>query len=408
MLRKVLAMLPHEERYRSMWKNFAQSIGLLTIAMMAALYSSGAGRGGRVASAGISALLALGIAVWVGVRFVPRLARGVDWDWIPFLTQYQITRPGWMFFAAVATVLLSAINTNNNLLYMVLSAMLAVLVLSGFLSALNFRFVNFDLRLPETGFVGEALLFSLHLKNQKQVFPTFSLRVESSKDSVMRFKPFYFAVVHPGTQASQSAIATFGRRGSYAIEALRVSSRYPFGFFSRTRSYPVQASCICFPAIIPREQMDFASPDLRGSQMRFERGRGHDLHTIRDYVPSDSARQVHWKASAKTNSLKTREYAAEEGRRVVLAFDRFGKPGDSERFEEMVSYAASMVFHLTKEDMDITFVSDEWQSREGGPEVLLESILTYLAVVEMSPDAGAPDVDRSSRPLVVSIRDKRS
>src|SRR5437879_2882130 len=68
-----------------MWKNFGTSIGLLTIAMMAALYSSGAGRDGRVFAAAISAFVALGIAVWVAFRFVPRLAAGVDWQWLPFL-----------------------------------------------------------------------------------------------------------------------------------------------------------------------------------------------------------------------------------------------------------------------------------------------------------------------------------
>src|SRR2546430_10262244 len=83
-----------------MWKNFGTSIGLLTVAMMAALYSSGAGREGRVLAAAISAFVALGIAVWVAFRFVPRLAAGVDWQWLPFLTHYRITREGWLYFAA--------------------------------------------------------------------------------------------------------------------------------------------------------------------------------------------------------------------------------------------------------------------------------------------------------------------
>src|SRR5438093_12745028 len=121
-----------------MWKNFMTSIGLLAIAMMAALYSSSAGRDGRVLGAGVSALLALGIAVCVGIKFVPRLASHVDWEWLPLFSHYHITREGWIYFAAVTIVLLAAINTANNLLYMVLSALLAVLVVSGFLSTMNF------------------------------------------------------------------------------------------------------------------------------------------------------------------------------------------------------------------------------------------------------------------------------
>src|SRR5438093_4274068 len=125
-----------------MWKNFMTSIGLLAIAMMAALYSSSAGRDGRVLGAGVSALLALGIAVWVGIKFVPRLASHVDWEWLPFFSHYHVTREGWMYFCTVSILVVAAINTANNLLYMVLSALLAVFVLCGFLSALNFRMLR--------------------------------------------------------------------------------------------------------------------------------------------------------------------------------------------------------------------------------------------------------------------------
>src|SRR6186997_3363739 len=125
-----------------MWKNFAKSMGLLTLALMAALYSSSAGRDGRITAAIVSALLALAVATWVCWRFVPKLARGVDWDWIPSISQYRITREGWIHFGGIVIVVFAALNTNNNLLYMVLSALLAVLLLSCLLSALNFRFLK--------------------------------------------------------------------------------------------------------------------------------------------------------------------------------------------------------------------------------------------------------------------------
>src|SRR5947199_1308758 len=94
-------------------------------------------------------------------------------------------------------------------------------------------------------------------------------------------------------------------------------------------------------------------PDVQGSNQRFERGLGHDLYMIRDYVPSDSARHVHWKASAKTSTLKTREYAADESRRITLAFDRFGHPSDVEKFERLVSYAASLAYHLINNGVEV-------------------------------------------------------
>ena len=387
-----------------MWKNFGMSIGLLAIAMMAALYSSSASRDGRVWGAALSALLALGIALWVGIKFLPRLASSVDWQWLPFLSRYHVTREGWMYFAAVTVVVFAAINTANNLLYMVLSALLAVLMLSGFLSSLNFRFLRIAVRIPSHCFAGEPFPISIEARNEKRVFPTFSIQLEPADESPFRFSTSYIPVVRSlGRSTSPVGQAMLARRGRYMMREVKSSSRYPFGFFVKDRNYRVEAECICYPEILPQEQINIAALDIRGSNLRFERGFGQDLYMIRDYVPSDSARNVHWKASAKTGMLKTREYAAEESRRIVFAFDRFGDPADGERFERLVSQSASLAYHLINDGTDVAFVSDEWHSIEGSPQAVLESILRYLALVEMSADAELPG-NAESRTVSLSLR----
>ncbi len=387
-----------------MWKNFSTSIGLLAIAMMAALYSSSAARDGRLAPAGIGAVIALGIALWVTIRFVPRLAASVDWDWIPFFSQYKVTREGWIYFAAVTVVIFAAINTANNLLYMVLSALLAVLLLSGFLSAINFRFVRVEARIPTHCFATEPFPMSLLIENEKRVFPTLSLHLEPQDNNAFRFATFYVAVVRADGQIVQTGEAMLPRRGRYTMEKVKAVSRYPFGFFEKHRNYKVEAECICYPEILPQERMDFSVLDTQGSSQRFERGLGYDLYTIRDYVPSDSARHVHWKASAKTATLKTREYAAEESRRVVLAFDRFGQPGDTDRFEQLVSYTASLAYHLINDGIEVSFISDDWNTGYGSSKAVLDSILEYLALVNMAHTAQQPAKYASEGAVILSIR----
>src|SRR5437764_9729629 len=128
-----------------MWKSFVLSLALLTVAMASALYSASASSEGRGPAAGISAVAALGLAIWVGVRFVPHLARGVNWRWIPQLSRFKVTKDGWIFLSTTTIVVFAAINTSNNLLYMVLSVLLAVLLLSGFLLELNFRFLEAEI-----------------------------------------------------------------------------------------------------------------------------------------------------------------------------------------------------------------------------------------------------------------------
>jgi uncharacterized protein (DUF58 family) len=379
-----------------MWKHFMASIGLLAIAMMAALYSSNAGRNGNALGAGVSAVAALMIAIAVAIKFVPRLASHVDWHWLPFLSHYYITREGWIYFGAVGVVVFAAINTSNNLLYIILSALLAVLILSGFLSALNFRSVGTAIRIPSRCYAGEPFPITVQVRNEKTVFPTFAISFEPPKDSPFRFSSFYIPMIRGLEDVSQTEHAMLARRGRFRLHQVKGSSRYPFGFFLKNRNYPVEAECICYPEILPQEEMDIAGMDLQGSSQRFERGLGHDLYMIRDYVPSDSTRHVHWKASAKTSMLKTREYAAEEARTITLAFDRFGHAHDADAFEQLVTIAASLAFHLRNNGLEVTFMSDEWHGST------IESILEYLALVEMSIAAELPRVDEEA--VMLSLR----
>ena len=49
-----------------------------------------------------------------------------------------------------------------------------------------------------------------------------------------------------------------------------------------------------------------------------------------------------------------------------------------------LSYAASLAFYLINEGIEVKFIADEWQSNS------LESILEYLALVEISGVAAVP------------------
>jgi uncharacterized protein (DUF58 family) len=112
-----------------------------------------------------------------------------------------------------------------------------------------------------------------------------------------------------------------------------------------------------------------------------------DLYMIRECQSSDTARHIDWKASAKTAQLKTREFAAEESRRIVLVFDRYGEDSDADPFERLVSEAASMAVCLVRNGAEVSLRSDDWSAPSGISDAEIEPILRYLALVEMSASA---------------------
>jgi uncharacterized protein (DUF58 family) len=387
-----------------MWKNFLLSLSLLAVSLTAALYSSSASNDGRIGAAVASAIIALVLALWVGFRFVPRLAKDVNWNWIPGLSQYRVTRDGWIFLTAVVVVVFASINTSNNLLYMVLSVLLAFLLLSVYLLELNFKLLETEISLPPRCTAGDTFSFSIRIRNPRRVFPMISVRIEPAKGGLLKFEPFYFAAINPLSHAKHSSESVFASRGRYHVDEVQGTSRFPFGLLSKKHKFNVNGEIICYPAIVPRDQLNFSVLDEQGTVSRSERGTGYELHTIRDYVYSDGARHVHWKASAKTASLKTREFAADDGHHIILALDRFGTPEDAERFEELVTRAASLAFHCIQDGSEVSFVSDDWRSAPASIEVVLDSILEYLATVEMSSNASFPNVDANGGALLLSIR----
>jgi len=116
---------------------------------------------------------------------------------------------------------------------------------------------------------------------------------------------------------------------------------------------------------------------LTGRLEAYLRGIGSDLYRIREYFPEDPARQVDWKATAKSGSLKVREFSREDERRIRVVFDN-PAPGDlqSPRYERMISLTASLIWRLAEQNVFLSFVSQEYDAFGD-----IFGVLRYLATV---------------------------
>jgi len=98
--------------------------------------------------------------------------------------------------------------------------------------------------------------------------------------------------------------------------------------------------------------------DLEGNATRRLVDADMSFHAIREYVPGDSRRQVHWKSTAKTGRLMVRQY--EESRRsrmaVVLGAAQ-AEYADADEYELAVSAAASLGLRAVRDARDIDIVT---------------------------------------------------
>src|SRR5216684_3357608 len=220
---------------------FFLSMSALTVALVLALYSGAAAELGRLRLASISALTALLVAGWVGVTLVPVLARRTPLRWLGYKMEYKITREGWLYILGIILISLAALNTGNNLLFLILASLIAIILMSGILSSITLSGVAIRLQLPEHIFAGQPVRASLELQNEKLTLPSFSLRVQAvtAKDSppaaLLLETPVYFPYLPKHDRVQQTVPMTFPHRGVYRQEAFRIVTRFPFGFLQKSR-----------------------------------------------------------------------------------------------------------------------------------------------------------------------------
>ena len=381
---------------------FFLSMAALSGALLLALYSSAAAELGQIILASTSALAALAIAAWVAVTLVPTLARRTPLRWIGYRIQYKISREGWIYFGGLLLVALAALNTGNNLLFLILACLIALILMSGILSSISLSGVEMRLLLPEHIFAGQPVRAFVELENQKLTLPSFSLRVEAVREkgaapSAILEKPAYFPYLPKQERIQQSVPLTFERRGVYRQDAFRIVTRFPFGFLQKSRRLDLKTEAIVYPSVQPTPEYMELLPVLQGALESITKGRGQDLYALRDYVHTDSARLVHWKATARSGSLMVREFTREEDSRVLLVLDPHcaavepsvagssTQPPINERFERAVALCANIAWHFYQANSMLQFRSVGFDVPLAPAERNIFAILGHLAAVQPLP-----------------------
>jgi uncharacterized protein (DUF58 family) len=403
------------------WVRFLLAIVGLMLAFGTALFSTVAREAGNIWGTIILASAALLLATFVGLTTVPYLARRVVASRVREAMDYDVTRAGMIYILITVVIGIAAINTGNNLLYVVVAALLSAILVSGIASALVLRSLALDVHVPEHVFAGRPMLARLFLQNASSWLPSFSVRIVPAKrkaKSTARWrweastfgwprnrapqkqwfnmpdrrlrrvreeaeKPIleesvYFPFLAPLQELRADLEITFPARGRYCEKNFGLATRFPFSFLMKTRRINLAREVIVYPGVEPTEQFREVLPMVTGEFETFVRGRGNDLYLIREYMPDDSARHVDWKATARTGALKVREFSREDERKLRIVFDN-PAPGVLQPavYERAVRLAASLGWHFHHEDVEVSFVAPSLEPTED-----VFTFLRYLALVE--------------------------
>ena len=301
--------------------------------------------------------------------------------------QLRPTRAGWVFFGLVFAVGFAALNTGNNLLYLVLSLMLSFLVLSGVLSEAALRGIEVERRLPFEWVAGRAARVVLEIGNVQRRIWSHAIAVEDfgavgASDATAKLGGGFALRIGPGQREQRSYRYEPSCRGALRFAGFRVVTRFPFGLFAKSLWIERPAEVIVYPPLAP------AAPPSSHTALRSigqeTSGRSDDeseVAGLRAFAPGDAPRRVHWRASWRRSALLVRDAEGDaSGETEVVLQTRGTVPGDG--FERAVERAAAQAEAGFRAGLRVGLRTEASALAPGAGTVHRARLLGYLALVQ--------------------------
>lgn len=310
-----------------------------------------------------------------------------------FPRSLRVTTEGKWFIGILLFIGIAAINTGNNLLYLVVATLLSIIMISGFLSESTLRGVNTIREFPRHIYKREPALVRIKVTNRKRIFPSFSFFASETPVEGLEAERLYTLKIDPSTTENRTARYTFSRRGRYSLQGMRVHTRFPFGIFTKGKAEEAPCELIVYPAIREPRRGFFVEEgnSTRGAASSRRKGSGGQLYGLREYTLADEARFIHWRSAAKNTRLLLKEHEKEAENRLMIIFDNYSAP-TSEAFEDLVDEASSLASHLIKRGFPVGLKTLDGEIPPSRGTRKLHLILQTLALIGPSSSTGVPGV----------------
>lgn len=315
----------------------------------------------------------------------------------------KATREGKRFLVASFLIAIAAVNTGNNLIYLILSLMFALTLLSILILRINLSSLGMSVSSGSPVFAGDDTFLTVLISNGKKLIPSYSLVVSAPGALSQAYFPFL-----PTNGAVKGEIKIrFEKRGVWGYEDFRARSGFPFILFIAESAIKVSGEVLVYPALVSVEGIVRDAAGSEGEGLNAIVGSGDEMYSLREFRYGDDMRKIHWKASARASSLLVKEYVEEEFRKTTIILDNL-KPVEYERFEKVVSVAASLSRYFLESGHLVRVLSCKKVIPFGGGEEQFFKILDILAVIREedswdSPAAAEREFPADRKGMYISV-----
>ncbi|MFW2389058.1 MAG: DUF58 domain-containing protein [Polyangiales bacterium] len=278
---------------------------------------------------------------------------------------FRLTREGRAFLFVTIGVGLAAVNTANNLLYLVLGLLLSLLLVSGVLSDLALWKLRIERKLPARLFAGRRSLIDVTISNEKRWLSSVSIETVDEPDG-FEVDPARFVRIPAGDEGVGSYRFESPRRGLIELGVMRVLTRYPFGLIEKGYTMFLPDELIVYPKLLDHVAAPPLQPMQGDAAPIHQTGRGNEFAgSVRFYREGDEARNIHWKRTASRGELVVREHEQDSSALVTLSVNNLlpsGLADESawrERFETSISETATLTADYLSQGVSVQVQSND-------------------------------------------------
>lgn len=299
-----------------------------------------------------------------------------------FPRKLQLTLEGKFLIGITLGVGFAAINTGNNLLYLILGMLLSLMIVSGILSELTLRGLLVEREGIDPLTAGHEGLMKLRLSNEKRMFSSFSVELTEvfEEPEEVAQVPAYTLRLEGRSDTTSVLRMSMQARGEYRSIGLAVATRFPFSFFRKSRYVPSEATYLVHPRTWPVPISEPDSHQQGAEAVSPRRGASGDVYGLRDYRFGDEVRDVHWKATARRRRYVAKEYERPAARALVLQLPTAAPDSASEdALEDAIERTASIAVSALAAHCRVGLVTHHGSVEVGDGAGQTRRILDHLA-----------------------------
>jgi uncharacterized protein (DUF58 family) len=233
----------------------------------------------------------------------------------------RLTREGWYFLGVLLFVVGGAVARELNLLLVVSGMMLGPLVFHARIVSLTLRGLRVERRVPRRVCAGEPLHIRVGIINLRRKLAAWLLRLQDEVRLVNGgaadgSDATRVDVIVPHVPSNDERWVSYrvhlSRRGRYSFGPVEISTRFPLGLLQAGRRLSETHELLVCPRV------GRLSPEwtllVQGEQSGHQQLRGRqgltegEFFGLREWRPGDSRRWVHWRTSARLNTLAVRQF----------------------------------------------------------------------------------------------------